>query len=162
MELKKWHLNKLFILICFKPQWWKLLFWENMWRATTKGTQSHWQRTALHALTSCVTQFCRFRVNQLFSHFGHLFTSTELLGADFHKKNGLNRLFFAWQWAWMRPTLHENTPYSSAAADEAIATRAMCAASMESSSSRGFSPCLWMKVFVPESRKSPPNLVNKL
>ena len=57
-----------------------------MWCATTKGTQSRWQRTALHALTRCVTQFCRFRVNQLFSHFGHLFTSTELLGADFHQK----------------------------------------------------------------------------
>ena len=53
-----------------------------------KGTQSRWQQTALHALTSCVTQFCRFRVNQLFSHFGHSFTSTELLGTDFHKKIG--------------------------------------------------------------------------
>ena len=40
----------------------------------------------------------------------------------------------------MQPTLHENTPYSSAAADEAIATRAMCDTSMETSSSRGFSP----------------------
>ena len=57
-----------------------------IWRTTMKGTQSHWQRTALHAWTSCVTQFCWFRVNQLFSHFGHSFTSTELLGADFHQK----------------------------------------------------------------------------
>ena len=57
-----------------------------MWRATTKGTQSRWQRTVLHAWTSCVTQFCWFRVNQLFSHFAHSFTSTELLGADFHQK----------------------------------------------------------------------------
>ena len=46
----------------------------------------------------------------------------------------------------MRPTLHENRLYSIAAADEAIATRAMCDASMETSSSRGFSPCLWMNV----------------
>ena len=61
-------------------------------------------------------------------------------------KNGLNRLFFAWQWTWMRPTLQENTPYSSAAADEAVATKAMCDASMGTSSSRGFSPCLWMNV----------------
>ena len=99
-------------------------------------------------LNKFVTQFCRFRVNQLFSHFGHSFTSAELLGADFHKKNGWNRVFFffAWQWTWMRPTLHKNTPYSSAAADEAIAIRAMCDASMETSSSRGFSPCLWMNV----------------
>ena len=46
----------------------------------------------------------------------------------------------------MRPTLHENRLYSIAAADEAIATRAMCDASMETSSSHGFSPCLWMNV----------------
>ena len=49
----------------------------------------------------------------------------------------------------MRPTLHENTPYSSAAADDAVATRAMYEASMamydssmEISTSRRFSPCL--------------------
>ena len=82
---------------------------KNMWRATTKGIQSRWQRTALHAWTSCVTQFCQFRVNQLFRHFGHSFTSTELLGADFHKKwlksvifrlaVGLNVAYFTWKHA---------------------------------------------------------------
>ena len=105
-----------------------------------KGTQSRWQRTVLHALTSCVTQFCRFRVNQLFSQFGHSFNSTEHVGADFHQK--MVEIGYFSPGSGLRPTLHENTPYSSAAADEAIATRAMCDASMETSSSRGFSPCL--------------------
>ena len=32
-----------------------------------------------------MTQYCRFRINQLFSHFGLLFTYSELLDADFQQ-----------------------------------------------------------------------------
>ena len=134
----------------------------DMWRATTKGTQSRWQRTALHAWTSCVTQFCRFRVNQLFSHFGHSFTSTELLGANFHWKKMASIGYFSpgsgrecsllctktrriqalrMKPLWQGPcVMHQWKPHLPA--DSLLAFE-------------------WM-FFVPESRKSPPNLVNKL
>ena len=83
-------------------------------------------------------------------------------GRWFSSKNGLNRLFFTWLWTWMWPILHENMLYSSAAADEAIATRAMYDTSMENSSSLRFSPCLEWTFFVPATSKSPPSMVNKL
>ena len=131
----------------------------NLWGATTKGTQSRWQRTALHALTSCVTQFCWFRVNfsvTLATHspplnFWALIFIKKWL-KSFSPSSGPERglLYTKTRRIWVlrrmkplqhRPCVtHQWKPHFPA--DSLLASE-------------------WT-FFVPESCKSPPNLVNKL